>query len=377
MADTYETLTYRQKQALHFWKASLGDAALSLQPEAENLVWDILVLCTESILSPSPEIDEEVAGAARELADLVLDSADVDTLYTAFRDRLIEAIMKHLPMNTETAMRMVHFSNLLSDAYREAYSANLQRRIAHQRSIRLSEELQMAKRIQERLLPKRIPHIPGFQFAGRLIPAREVGGDYWSVKYYEEDGVVTVKLADISGHGIAAATLVAAVKFISGGYYRGSKSAREVMERTNRMLVLETPVEVLVTMVYGWLHPESGEIDIVNAGHDAVFLCGEDSCTDIPPTGPVLGVMAEAHYDERRLKLSPGDVLFFCSDGVVEAGIGEPFGIARVKEIVRRYRDRSAGEIADLVIQSATDHARQPHDDMSLVVVKALDEKSG
>lgn len=373
MADTYETLTYRQKQALHFWKASLGDAALSLQPEAENLVWDILVLCTESILSPSPEIDEEVAGAARELADLVLDSADVDTLYTAFRDRLIEAIMKHLPMNTETAMRMVHFSNLLSDAYREAYSANLQRRIAHQRSIRLSEELQMAKRIQERLLPKRIPHIPGFQFAGRLIPAREVGGDYWSVKYYPDDGVVTTKLADISGHGIAAATLVAAVKFVSGGYYRGAKSASEVIERTNRIMVMETPVEILVTMVYGWLHPKKRIIDVVNAGHEPAFLCKDNACLDIKPTGPVLGI-EETKYGEIRLQLDPGDIIVFCSDGITEAGITEQFGLARVKEIVLANRKESADRIADNVIQAVTDFAGQPHDDVSILVIKTLDE---
>src|SRR5204862_1634874 len=98
------------------------------------------------------------------------------------------------------------------------------------RDERLEKELTLAKRIQQRLLPRSIPKIPGFDVAGRVLAAREVGGDYWSVKDYPDDGIVTFKLADVTGHGIAAATLVAAVKFISGGFYRSAKSPAQVMD---------------------------------------------------------------------------------------------------------------------------------------------------
>jgi hypothetical protein len=272
MVDSYETLIYRQKQALHSWKASLGDAALSLTPEDENSVWELLMLCADNLNSPSSDTDDEISRVAYDLAANVLKTQSAQKLSSHFRDALVDAITHHLPKGDNYATRMVRFANLLSDAFRDAYADRLRRTITRQRTARLSEELQMAKRIQERLLPRSIPRIPGFQFAGRLVPAREVGGDYWSIKYYPNDGRVTMKLADISGHGIAAATLVAAVKFISGGYYRGSKSASEVIDQTNRVLVMETPVEVLVTMVYGWLYPDTGEIDIVNAGHEPVFL---------------------------------------------------------------------------------------------------------
>ncbi|MEN6372605.1 MAG: PP2C family protein-serine/threonine phosphatase [Armatimonadota bacterium] len=375
MVETYETLLYHQKQALQSWQNAASAASAPTGSEIRKLVWELLVLCADNLTNPSIDNDDEISDIAGDLASLVLKSADVRTLNSIYRDALIEAVLQHIPENQQFMQRMIHFSNLVSDAFREVYTDKLRRLISKQKTSRISEELILAKRIQERLLPKAIPQVPGFQIAGRVIPALEVGGDYWSVKYYEEDGVVTMKLADITGHGIAAATLVAAVKFISGGYYRGAKSAHEVMERTNRTLVLETPVEILVTMVYCWLYPDTKEIDIVNAGHEPVFICNDGLCIDILPTGPVLGV-EQADYGEKRLKLEAGDILFFCSDGITEAGIGEPFGTARVKDLVIQNKDRTAEEIADAVIKAVTDYVGQSHDDMSLVVLKAVSDES-
>ncbi len=373
MAETYETLIYHQKRALQSWKATTAATAPVVGPEVNTLVWELLVLCAEHLTRPSIDTDEEISEVARNLASTVLNTSDVKTLNSIYRDALIDAVLKNAPDSCQSAVAMIHFANLLSDAFRETFADRLRRMISKHRTSRISEELFLAKRIQERLLPKSIPTIPGFQIAGRLIPAREVGGDYWSAKYYEDDGVVTMKLADISGHGIAAATLVAAVKFISGGYYRGASSAKEVMERTNRILVRETPVEILVTMVYAWLYPESKELRIVNAGHEPVFLCNNEMCSDILPTGQLLGV-AETSYTEHRLRMETGDILFFCSDGITEAGVGSHFGIARVKELLIENRMKPASEIADSVINAVLEYAESPHDDMSLVVVKAIDE---
>lgn len=375
MVETYETLLYHQKKALQSWHSTMSASSNPVSPEIENLVWELLLLCADNLICPSIDTDDEILNVAHNLATIALKSIDVRTLNSLYRDALIDAVLKYIPTDPEFLKRMIHFSNLVSDAFREAHTDKLRRVIGKQKASRIHEELILAKRIQERLLPKAIPHVSGFDIAGAVIPALEVGGDYWSVKYYEDDGVVTMKLADISGHGIAAATLVAAVKFISGGYYRGAKSAHEVMERTNRILVLETPVEILVTMVYCWLYPDTKEIDIVNAGHEPVFLCNEGLCIDIMPTGPVLGV-AQVEYGETRLRMELGDILFFCSDGIMEAGIGEPFGIARLKDLVVQNKDRTAKEISDIVIKAVTDYAGQPHDDMSLVVVKAVQDET-
>lgn len=373
MVDTLQNLVYRQKQALHSWRSSLETSGYSVTPEIEDSVWQLLVQCADNLIEPSVDTDEDISQIAYDLAAAVLQQkADVRELTELFRDALIDAVLQHVPDTADSTRRMVHFSSLVSDAFREAYADRLRRTISRQRTARLADELHMAKSIQERLLPRRIPNLPGFQVAGRVIPAWEVGGDYWSVKHYTDDNIVTLKLADISGHGIAAATLVAAVKFISGGYYRGSSTAHEVIERTNRVLVAETPVEILVTMVYAWLYPDSKRIDVVNAGHEAAFICSGDNCTEIPPTGPVLGV-TDAVYGEHNYQLAPGDIFCVCSDGITEAGVGVQFGMQRVKETLIANRERTADEIADAVIDAAKEFAGQAHDDMSIVVLKTLD----
>lgn len=372
MSDDYESLVYGQKKALQSWRSAAAHLTRKIDPAMEDLVWELLVFFSDMLSSTSTNLEEDVYKTAYELAAKALEVRDLTSVYGIYRDALIEAIGREVPLDDSAARRLLRFSNLLSDAYSQSYADRLKRTIRHQRTESMSNELRLAKRIQQHLLPKKIPQIPGYQFAGRLVPASEVGGDYWSIRYYEEDGIVTLKLADISGHGIAAATLVAAVKFISGGQYRASSNPSLVIEKTNRVLVKETPTEILVSMVYGWLRPESRDISIVNAGHEPVFICRGDVCTNIAPTGPVMGI-AETIYGEIRLTLKTGDILCFASDGMTEAGTGEPFGLERLKKVVAGLKDRTADEIADGAIAAVTDYAGRSHDDMSILIVKTVE----
>jgi sigma-B regulation protein RsbU (phosphoserine phosphatase) len=239
----------------------------------------------------------------------------------------------------------------------------------------LHDELVGAKEVQQRLLPRVVPTVKGFDFAGRYAPAGHVGGDYWSVKYYREEGIVTCKLADVTGHGIGAAILMAAVKFVSGVLFRSSPSPAVVMERTNHSLLRETNPDKLATMIYAWVYPDTRRVRLVNAGHSPAFLCrAGGSMEDIPATGPLLGLI-ETTYEELVVTLAPGDLLFFCSDGVAEAGDPRAFGEARVKEIVGAHRAQPADAIADAVFASAQDCCGAPKDDMSLLVIKATEAK--
>lgn len=238
------------------------------------------------------------------------------------------------------------------------------------------EELHGAKEVQQRLLPRMVPTVPGFDFAGRYAAAGQIGGDYWSVKYYREEDIVTCKLADVTGHGIGAAILMAAVKFVSGVLFRHSPSPSAVMERTNHSLLRETSPDKLVTMIYAWVYPKTRRVRLVNAGHAPAFLCRvSGAIEDIAPTGPLLGLI-ETQYEEKIVTLAPGDLLFFCSDGVAEAGDPRQFGEERVKEIVREHRQERADAIADAVFHAAATCCGPPRDDMSLLVIKAAEVKS-
>lgn len=235
----------------------------------------------------------------------------------------------------------------------------------------LAHELSSAKEVQLRLLPRAIPSVPNFAFAGRYVPAGAVGGDYWSVKFYKEENIVTCKLADVTGHGIGSAILMAAVKFVSGVLFRYSPSPASVMERTNHSLLRETTPDRMATMVYAWLYPDTRRVRLVNAGHAPAFFCLADGeIRDVAPTGPLLGLM-ETTYDEYETVLAPGDLLVFCSDGVADAGDPAQFGEERVKEIVRSVRQESVDTIADTLLYAAQTCCGTPRDDMALVVIKA------
>lgn len=368
--EQFETLVYQQKRAHKAWMAEVVKRGEKPSRTADGLVWELLLSYGEAMRN-FEGAREDIYKTAYELASLILETnSDVGRMRDLYRDCLLDAIIHTSDTENPCDCRtVVHFANLMSTAFSEARADALKKTIRHNRAESLSNELRVAKAIQKHLLPRVIPDIPGFDFAGRLVPAQEVGGDYWSIKYYKDDGIITIKLADISGHGIAAATLVAAVKFISGGYYRGSSSAAEVMRQTNRVLARETPYDIMVTMAYAWLRPETRKLTIVNAGHEPVFLCREDVCIDFLPTGPVLGVQ-EAEYGETEIQLKDNDIVFFGSDGILDAGFTEPFGLERLKELVIRNSRLGADELADRVVQTVSDYAGQPHDDISLVVVK-------
>lgn len=356
------------------WRGTLPDGVRD-GPLASDQTARLLDRALRFMRTSSPDDLAELEEETYRLACGLESQVGPEAAMRYLRDGLSRALaidLKELPPHPSGDGNLVRVVNRLSDAVWKAHVDRLQATIEQQRHDQLAKELQVAKRIQERLLPRTVPEIPGFDIAGRVLPAAEVGGDYWSCKNYPEDDIVTFKLADITGHGIAAATLVSAVKFISGGYYRGSKTAAQVMERTNHVLVQETPHEIMVTMLYGWLYPHSREVSLVNAGHSPVLHFHGGRFCEIAPTGLALGVM-ETRYRETRLGLEPGDILFACSDGVTDPAPDIALGEAWVRDQVRAGADLNAEALVDRVIEEALQVYGTPRDDMSVIVVKCID----
>jgi hypothetical protein len=319
----------------------------------------------EGDASTLEEFDADVYRIASELEARFGQTATLRFL----RDELSRALAPCLSASPEAARDVLRVLNRAADAIWRAHTDRLKEAIEVQHYERIRNELMVAKRIQERLLPRTIPNIPGFDIAGRVLPAAEVGGDYWSCKNYPEDDIVTFKLADVTGHGIAAATLVAAVKFISGGYYRGAKTAAQVLERTNSVLVRETPHDILVTMVYGWLYPRSNEMTIVNAGHSPVLHYQRGTFRRIEPTGIAMG-MVETKYSEVRISIEPGDLFFTCSDGVTNPMADGALGEEWVQERIVAGLGLSASDLVENILEEALEAYKSPLDDMSVVIVK-------
>jgi hypothetical protein len=357
---------------LEDWVAALPPDAPLPEERCERYMRELCLLFREYLDQPPEDMENDIHACVRAIAMYLLDGKDKRSWIVAYRDALETSILRHARLSSGATTRILRFMNLVTDDLWAAYADQFRLTLRMQQRAALGQELRMAKEIQSRLLPKGVPFVPGFDIAGKLIAASEVGGDYWSCKYYENEDIVTVKLADIAGHGLAAAMLVAAVKFISGGWFRGAVNAADVIENTNRVLVKETPADILVTMFYGWIHPRARTIDVVNAGHHPILYCRDGDITEIPPTGPVLGLI-QSQFRQETFDVKAGDILFCCSDGVIEARRQEPFGTERLKEVIRRNRYLSATELCDAVVNAVSRFTDQPQDDISVVAVRALD----
>src|SRR5262249_51399724 len=155
----------------------------------------------QALQHPSPRSLEELDALAYQIARRVLPALGLEPTLRYLRDEFIVVLGRQygvVPQEDRESARVALIAARVTDALWRAHTDTLQQTIQRQRDQSLEQELMLAKRIQQRLLPKSIPHIPGFDIAGRVLPALEVGGDYWSVKEYAEDGIVTFKLADVT-----------------------------------------------------------------------------------------------------------------------------------------------------------------------------------
>ncbi len=197
----------------------------------------------------------------------------------------------------------------------------------------LDRDAQEARAIQQALLPKSSPYIPGLVISGRSEPARAVGGDWYDFISFP-DGRWGIVLADVSGKGTAAALLMSATRGIFRSLAEACCTPAEVLSRLNQLLVNDFPAGKFVTMVYGVIDPDTRTVTFANAGHLQPLLI-DDRGTHFLETerGLPLG-LSSGEYSETRVALSPGSKLIFYSDGITEAVDQEDqeYGASRLAE---------------------------------------------
>jgi phosphoserine phosphatase RsbU/P len=197
----------------------------------------------------------------------------------------------------------------------------------------LDRDAQEARAIQQALLPKSSPYIPGLVISGRSEPARAVGGDWYDFISFA-DGRWGIVLADVSGKGTAAALLMSATRGIFRSLAEACCTPAEVLMRLNQLLVNDFPAGKFVTMVYGVLDPQTRTVTFANAGHlQPLFI--DDHGTHFLETerGLPLG-LSLGDYSETRVDLSLGSKLIFYSDGITEAvnPQDQEYGASRLAE---------------------------------------------
>jgi len=240
--------------------------------------------------------------------------------------------------------------------------------------MRMQEEVRLASVIQLDLLPKEAPRISGYDIAGKSIPARQVGGDYFDFISID-DRHMAFCLGDVSGKGLPASLLMANLQATLRGQTLIDVSASECVRRSNRLLYGSTDSAKFATLFYGILDFQQHTIEFSNAGHENPYLFSPGrSPRRLSCGGTVLGVADNLPFEEDTVSIDAGDTLVVFSDGINEAfgPNDEQFGEERLVKAVEANIDEPAHLMSERIVDAVTQFAAgaPQADDLTLVILK-------
>jgi serine phosphatase RsbU (regulator of sigma subunit)/dihydrofolate reductase len=263
---------------------------------------------------------------------------------------------------------------------------------------KLEREIEIARDVQERLFPQRLPIVAGIEMAGHCRPAQVVGGDYYDLIAIQEGATagggwalndsgmgecdrLGIAIGDISGKGVSAALLMASLHAsLRGQALRGAGDLGTKMANVNRLLYDASEHNRYATFFYAELECGSRTLHYVNGGHNAPAILrredGDWCVIRLEGGGPVVGMLASAAYTPQKVQLLRGDVLLAFTDGISEATNGreEEWGEERMIAEAQAHADMSAAELLQQLLRAADAFAAgaPQHDDMTLVVLRML-----
>ena len=239
---------------------------------------------------------------------------------------------------------------------------------------RVTRDLELAKQIQLSLLPEEPPRLPGVRIACRCIPATHVGGDYYDF-FQRGENLVDIVMADVSGHSVGAALIMVETRSVLRAQMQATRSSNETLRVLNELLYHDlTRAELFITMFCGKYDGASRTLTYANAGHTRPLLYRGGGWQELDAEGLILGVHPQVNFEEKSVQLSPGDLLFVYTDGIIEAQRGreELFGEARLCALLSGMLDQEPERIIDRVMTEVTafSHPQPLQDDISMVVMK-------
>ncbi len=241
---------------------------------------------------------------------------------------------------------------------------------------RLEHDLEVARSIQQSLLPRTMPQIEGFEIAGWNQPADQTGGDYYDWQLLA-DGKVVVALADVTGHVIGPALLAAVCRAYARANFRAGNGLFDAMEQINAALADDIGEGRFVTFVAAVCAPGCPRVELLSAGHGPLFLnvLKQDSFKEMGAQGLPLGIVAKLVSEPPQiLELNKGDLLVLATDGFFEwaNSQGELFGPKRLEEVIRISKEKQPREIISALYQAtiAFSGGTKQQDDLTVVIIK-------
>jgi serine phosphatase RsbU (regulator of sigma subunit) len=237
---------------------------------------------------------------------------------------------------------------------------------------RLEQEINIARDIQQALLPRNFPDNPNFAVTGVNFPCLSVGGDYFDV-FPLSDGRTVFIIADVSGKGLGAAIVTTMLQGALSGITLGNDPAL-LFNHVNRFLCDHTEVGRYATVFFGLLDPD-GHLEFINAGHPSPFLIRRGAAEEAFTEGSYpVGLVPEAEYTAACLKLEPGDTLVLFTDGVTEAmdPDEELFGMPRLRQVLTGQQQCPLEHLQKCILEAVENFTRGAHqaDDLTLLIVR-------
>ena len=237
---------------------------------------------------------------------------------------------------------------------------------------RIRRELELGRQIQHDMLPQGPLRMGAMEIQGVSVPAREVGGDFFNY-FALSDGDLAMLVGDVSGKGVGAALLMANIQASLRTRLALGQDLASIAREIDVDIERNTPGPVYATLFVGMLNPVTRLLRFVNAGHNPQYVLRADGRLEqMSSSGLPVGLLAGRGYHEDRVQLAAGDLLFFYTDGCVEAEseTGEMFGTERLEALLRA----SAGA-DDLLVRVEKDvkafrGTAEPFDDATMMVVR-------
>ena len=241
---------------------------------------------------------------------------------------------------------------------------------------RMEQELQVAKNIQKKLLPREIITITGYDIWGLNSPSKEVGGDYFDIIQIN-DKQFALAIGDVSGKSIPAALLMANLQAGLRTIITANQRLDEVVGKLNNLIYQNTDIDRYITFFIGILDIETHEFNFVNAGHNPPFLLDRKGKINLLQDGGIiLGMIPDYPYQTGKVIFEKPSLLVCYTDGVSEASNAqeEEYGEERLQRFILEHKDRGTKELSELLVDSVNQHAfgAPQYDDITVLVMKRI-----
>jgi catechol 2,3-dioxygenase-like lactoylglutathione lyase family enzyme len=372
-----------QERSLHFFVDRLGFSLISDATFASGNRWIEVAppdgTAILALVKPIPGLNQEHFVGNSGMVTFLTE--DVEAKYNEWSGRGVTFTMPpqtpawggtfcafHDPDGNTFALAGFDNTTRELDARRRAYADRLE---AERRAAR---ELEIAKQVQARLFPQRLPPLPTLDYAGMCIQARSVGGDYYDFLELGS-GRLALVLGDIAGKGIAASLLMANLQAnLRSQCAVAADEPQRFLSSVNRLLFENTADNAYATLFFADFDPGTGCLRYANCGHlPGLILRADGAMERLDATCTVIGLFDHLPCAVMENRLDPGDILTLYTDGVTEAfnDREEEFGEARLIEALFRHRSLQARELAASIVDDVTRFSTGAQfDDITLIIAK-------